>query len=69
MENIKLSPWIQVRASEDEKRLAKELASDYETDVSTLVRALLQFANKHRPTLVQTVVLQGKALAPKTMNN
>lgn len=61
-----MSPWIQIRASENEKALAKQLADDYGTDVSNLVRALLQYADEQRPTLVRTVVMQGgKVLAPE----
>jgi hypothetical protein len=61
-----VSPWIQIRASEDEKVLAKQLADDYGTDVSNLVRALLQYADKQRPTLTKTVVMHGgKVLAPE----
>lgn len=54
-----MSPWIQIRASENEKVLAKQLADDYGTDVSNLVRALLQYADEQRPTLTRTVVMQG----------
>ena len=63
-----MSPWIQIRASETEKALAKQLASEYGTDISNLVRALLQFADKERPTLTRTIVMQGKALAPEVMS-
>ena len=59
-----MSPWIQVRASAEDKILAKKLAEDYDTDVSSLVRALLQYADKYRPVLVRTVVMRGKAQAP-----
>jgi hypothetical protein len=58
-----LSPWIQVRASEDEKKLAMSLAEEYQTDVSTLVKALLQYAEKNQPTLSFTRTLQGKGEA------
>lgn len=68
LEDTKLSPWIQIRVNEEDKKLAKSLADDYGTDMSSLIKALLQYADKHRPTLVQTVVLRGKALAPMGMN-
>lgn len=64
-----MSPWIQVRATESEKAMAKKLATAYGTDMSNLVRALLQYADKERPTLTMTVVLQGgKVLAPRDLN-
>jgi prolyl-tRNA editing enzyme YbaK/EbsC (Cys-tRNA(Pro) deacylase) len=63
-----LSPWIQVRASEDEKKLAMELAERYDTDVSTLVKALMQYAEKNQPALAFTKTLgKGEAVASHAM--
>ena len=56
-------PYIIVRATDGDKQTARTLAEDYGTDVSGLIRALLQFAERERPTLVKTVVLKGKAPA------
>lgn len=58
MEKRKRGPWIQIEIPEDERVKAKQLAAAYGTDVSTLVRMLLQHANEKRPTLTQTVTLE-----------
>lgn len=54
---------LQIRASEDEKILAKTLAQDYGTSVSDLIRMALVYVDTNRPKLTLTISLEGKANA------
>lgn len=54
---------LQIRASEEERELAKTLAEDYGTNVSDLIRMALAYVNENRPKLTLTISLEGKAVA------
>jgi len=61
---IRKETYLQIRATEDDKRLAKELAEDYGIGVSELVRFALKYIDAQRPALTITITPQGKVLAP-----
>ena len=52
---------LQVRVSEDDHKLAGELAEDYGVSVSELVRLLLTYADEHRPEVTFTYRPKNKA--------
>lgn len=47
--------YLQVRASKEDKALAKNLAGEYGTSVSELVRLALVYIDAHRPSLTLTI--------------
>lgn len=59
--------WLQVRLSPEEKEVVKNTASAYRVDVSTLVRAALNYVIETRPTL--EVHHAGKLSALESLNS
>jgi replication initiation and membrane attachment protein DnaB len=55
--------WLQVRTTEDDKRLAKDLAKDYGVSLSELIRFALKHLDEQRPSFTVTYTLEGKASA------
>lgn len=43
--------FLQVRMSEDERKLVENLADDYGLDDSTFVRSVMQYIDKVKPTI------------------
>jgi len=55
--------YLQVRASKEDKALAKNLAGEYGTSVSELIRLALVYIDENRPSLTLTISPQGKVAA------
>jgi len=58
--------WIQVRISAEEQEAIRELASTYNADISTLVRAALNYLSEHHPVL--EIRHAGKLFAPEGLS-
>lgn len=56
--------YLQIRVTEEDKALVKDLAGEYNVSVSELVRFALIYINEQRPALTITLTPQGKVLAP-----
>lgn len=56
--------YLQIRATEDDKKLANDLAEDYGISMSELVRFALKYIDAQRPALTITITPMGKVLAP-----
>lgn len=58
--------WIQVRVSPEEKEIVDDAAGNYNVDVSTLVRAALNYVIEQRPIL--EIRHTGKLAALESVN-
>lgn len=54
---------IQIRTTEDERNLAAAMADKYQTDTATLLKALLQYAEKHSPVLTFTKTYRSRGVS------
>ncbi len=60
---VRMDTWVKARLTQAMREKLDELASDYGVDESELIRRLILYAHKRRPSLAAEVITPGKTVA------